>query len=151
MYKRLSYSEHFYCISIGNNRFYHVDQLKKSIDLNESEKLRYFNYSIANFMQIPIRPELVHFDPSYFRMHWYKYAGMYLFPNRMKEEILLEYIGPRYIALSPVKHVAILDLNGGMVIPFEILVYDNTLICTYQGREDRCSKLKIINFGHQKS
>ena len=37
------------------------------------------------------------------------------------------------------------------MIPFDILVYDNTLICIYQGREDRCSKLRVINFGHQRS
>ena len=37
------------------------------------------------------------------------------------------------------------------MIPFDICIYDNTLICVYQGREDRCSKLRVINFGHQRS
>lgn len=37
-----------------------------------------------------------------------------------------------------------------MLIPFETMIYDNTLICKYKGREDRCSRLKSINFGYQK-
>ena len=31
------------------------------------------------------------------------------------------------------------------------MVYDNTLTCLYQGKEDRCSKLRIISFGYQKA
>jgi hypothetical protein len=31
------------------------------------------------------------------------------------------------------------------------MIYDNTLICLFQGKEDRCSKLKTISFGYQKS
>ena len=84
-------------------------------------------------------------------MHWYRYTGIYLYPNRAKEELLLEYTGPRDLPISPLRFAATLDLSGGIVIPFDQIIYDNTLVCIYQEREDRCSKLKIINFGHQKS
>lgn len=53
--------------------------------------------------------------------------------------------------MSPARYIATAEFTGGLLIPFEILAYDSTLICVYQGKEDRCSKLKVINFGHQKS
>jgi hypothetical protein len=40
-------------------------------------------------MQIPIRMERILFSPQKFRMHWFRYTGMYIFPERVKEEIML--------------------------------------------------------------
>ena len=84
-------------------------------------------------------------------MHWFGYSASYIFPSKIKDEVMLEYIGSKNISLSPVKYAAVFELTGGFVIPFETMVYDNTLICLYQGREDRCSRLKQINFGYQKT
>jgi hypothetical protein len=84
-------------------------------------------------------------------MHWFRYSGTYIYPERVKEEILLEYIGPRVLPLSPVKYAAAIELSGGIFVPFEVMVFDNTLVCLYQGKEDRCSKLKLIGFGYQKT
>ena len=64
---------------------------------------------------------------------------------------MLEYVGPRDLSVSPARYVATAEFTGGLLVPFEMIVYDNTLICIYQGREDRCSKLKVINFGHQRN
>lgn len=36
-------------------------------------------------------------------------------------------------------------------MPVETLVYDRTLACFYQGKELRCSSIKYINFGYQRS
>lgn len=84
-------------------------------------------------------------------MHWFKFSRAYIYPNQQKEDILLQYIGPKTLPLSPLKYVAVIELSGGLFIPFETMIYDNTLICLFQGKEDRCSKLKTISFGYQKS
>jgi len=59
-----------------------------------------------NKLQIPIRMERILFNSNNFRMHWFRYNGLYIFPDRIKEEILLEYIGPKILPVSPVKYVA---------------------------------------------
>jgi hypothetical protein len=40
-------------------------------------------------MQIPIRMERILFNSQKFKMHWFRYSGLYIFPERLKEEILL--------------------------------------------------------------
>jgi hypothetical protein len=84
-------------------------------------------------------------------MNWFGYTGTYVYPGKLKEEFMLEYIGKKEIPLSPYRFAAVMELSGGIVIPFEIMVYDNTLYCKHQGRESRCNKIKYINFGYHKT
>lgn len=113
--------------------------------------MRNFNHSVTNRLQIPIRVERLRFNPQSFRMQWFAFTGTYVYPNQVQQEIFLEYIGPKEIPVSPFKYLAVMELSGGIHIPFETMVYDNTLYCKHQGREGRCSKLKAINFGYQKT
>jgi hypothetical protein len=53
--------------------------------------------------------------------------------------------------MSPLRFAGVVELAGGMLVPFEIMAYDNTLVCSHMGREDRCSKLSTIHFGYQKT
>lgn len=64
---------------------------------------------------------------------------------------MLEYIGGRELAFSPLKFAAAIEFSGGIVVPFEVAVFDRTLACLYQGKEVRCSALKYVNFGYQKN
>lgn len=95
--------------------------------------------------------ERILFDNQRFRMNWFRYTGFYVYPNRLKEEILLEYIGDRNLPISPMKYAAAMDFSGGIFIPFEVIVYDKTLSCIYHGKETRCSQIKYINFGYHKT
>jgi hypothetical protein len=147
----LTYSEIHDILTFGSNRYYYVNELRPGSELNDSEKLKNFNLSITSYFQIPIRFERLLFDTQQFKMHWHPYGGAYLSTGRTREEIMLEYTGSRELPISPVKYAAVLEMSGGMWTPFELVVYDNTLTCVYQEREDRCSRLKVINFGHQKS
>ena len=58
-------------------------------------------------------------------MHWFGYSASYIFSSKIKDEVMLEYIGSKNISLSPVKYAAVFELTGGFVIPFETMVYDN--------------------------
>lgn len=120
-------------------------------EYSDADKVVHFNYSIMNHLQIPIRMERILFNAQKFKMHWFRYTGLYIFPQRTKEEIMLEYIGPRQIPISPLKYAAAIEFSGGIYVPFEVMVFDRTLACLYQGKETRCSSVKYINFGYQKN
>lgn len=47
--------------------------------------------------------------------------------------------------------MAAIQFSGGIFLPFELSVFDNTLACIYQGKEHRCSSIKYINFGSSKN
>lgn len=64
---------------------------------------------------------------------------------------MLEYTGGRELSFSPLKFAAAIEFSGGIVVPFEVAVFDRTLACVYQGKEGRCSALKYVNFGYQKN
>lgn len=144
----ISYCEMYAPIEVGGNRLYDVNLLGDG-DYNETEKITHYNYSVVNKLQIPVRMERVLFNSNNFRMHWYRYNGLYIFPDRVKAEILLEYTGTRQLPLSPAKFIAAIEFSGGIFVPFEVMVFDHTLACIYQGKEHRCSSLKYINFGHK--
>lgn len=148
--RELFYSELINAVEFGSNRFYDLSKLRDS-DFNVSEKIKHYNYSIVNNIQIPIRIERIIFNSEQFRMNWFGYTGTYVYPGKFKQEFMLEYIGKKEIPLSPYKFAAVMELSGGISIPFETMVYDNTLYCKHQGKESRCNKIKYINFGYQKT
>ena len=113
----LTYSELMGAISVGENRFYEVSQLPER-EYSDLEKILHFNYSVVNKMQIPIRMERIIYNSQKFKMHWFRYSGLYIFPERVKEEIMLEYVGPREIPISPVKYAAAIEFSGGIFVPF---------------------------------
>lgn len=108
------------------------------------------NYTIHNNMEIPLRLEKLHMNTELFQKHDYD-AGKYIFPLRSVNEFVMQYKGSKELVVSPMMYAAVAEFNGGLLVPYIMSITDNTLICVYQGREDRCSKLKVINFGHQKS
>ena len=54
--------------------------------------------------------------------------------------------------ISPLKYVALLEFNGNLFIPLEIIVYDRTLQCVYDdienGKPTKCSDLAGVEFGY---
>jgi hypothetical protein len=49
-----------------------------------------------------------------------------------------------------VKYAAAIEFSGGIFVPFEVMVFDRTLACLFQGKETRCSAIRYVNFGYQK-
>jgi hypothetical protein len=49
-------------ITVGPHRFYNVHKLPVE-ELNETQKILNYNYTIKNLLQIPIRLERVLFNP----------------------------------------------------------------------------------------
>jgi hypothetical protein len=76
----------------------------------------------------------------------------YIFPNHQRDEFSLQYIGPRNLQISPLKYIALLEFNGNLFIPLEIVVYDRTLQCVYDDIEKakpiKCSDLSAVEFGY---
>lgn len=65
-----------------------------------------------------MRVERVLYYKDEFKMYWYGYTGTYVYPGKTKEEFYLEYIGDREIIMSPQRHAAIIELAGGILVPF---------------------------------
>lgn len=86
-------------------------------------------------------------------MLWLQDRRDYIFPNHQRDEFSLQYIGERRLKVSPMKYLALLEFNGNLFIPLEVVVYDRTLQCVYYedvGVEKRgkCSELTPISFGY---
>lgn len=100
----ITYSELHGAVEIGCNRYYELGRIPEG-ELSDSQRIQYFNYTITNQLQIPIRLEKVHFNKNVYHMHWFRYTGFYAFPTRAIDEILLEYVGPKNLSASPARHV----------------------------------------------
>lgn len=102
--RAITYSELYGAVEIGSNRFYELGKIPEG-ELSDIERIQYFNYTITNQLQIPIRLEKIHFNKNVYHMHWFRYTGFYAFPMRAIDEILLEYVGPKNLTSSPTRHV----------------------------------------------
>lgn len=88
------------------------------------------------------------YDESKFKLLWLQDKRDYIFPNHQRDEFSLQYIGSRSLIISPMKYVALLEFNGNLFIPLEIIVYDKTLQCVYDdlqaGKPVKCADLHGI-------
>ena len=57
-------------------------------------------------------------------------------------------MGPTEIALSPKRHTVLLEFNGNLIVPLEVIVYDMTLQCLLDNQIQRCADINSIDFGY---
>jgi len=57
-------------------------------------------------------------------------------------------VGPKDIPLSPQRHTVLLEFNGNLMVPLEVVVYDMTLQCLLDNQLQRCSDINSIDFGY---
>lgn len=46
------------------------------------------------------------------------------------------------------KYIIILEFNGNLLIPVEIVVFDHSLQCVYQSVQQKCQNLGLVDFGY---
>lgn len=134
-------------ISVGGKRFIDISKLNDGAVTSVSENA----FPIRNNLNLPINLIRVIYDESKFKLLWLQDRRDYIFPNHQRDEFSLQYIGPKTLTLSPVKYVALLEFNGNLFIPLEIVVYDKTLQCVYDDEEQKaikCADLPVIEFGY---
>lgn len=134
-------------ISVGGKRFIDISKLNDGSVTSVSENA----FPIRNNLNLPINLIRVIYDESKFKLLWLQDRRDYIFPNHQRDEFSLQYIGPKNLPLSPVKYVALMEFNGNLFIPLEIVVYDKTLQCVYDDDEQKtikCADLPAIEFGY---
>lgn len=56
-------------------------------------------------------------DNEIFKVTWVKELKDYIYPINQRDEIMVEYLGPVNLTISPVKYTITLEFNGKMYFP----------------------------------
>ena len=64
---------------------------------------------------------------------------------------MFSYIGPLEIDISPKKYLIVLEFNGNIFVPIELVIFDQTLQCLFNNLAQKCSKLASLSYGYFKS
>jgi hypothetical protein len=78
---------------------------------------------------VPLFLTRFHCNEEVLQLTWIGERRKLVPPNQAIEELSFQYVGPRQIRLSPEKHILILEFNGNLLVPIEVVVFDQSLQC----------------------
>lgn len=90
-------------------------------------------------MNIPIKLSNVMMNEEKFKISWVSEKREYIYPNHPNVLFGLEYIGEESLPLPATSELMLLEFNGNILIPVELVLYDKTLECKYLNVSNRCT------------
>jgi hypothetical protein len=75
-------------VFFGENRYYDLNKIpKEAAKVPEHYKIKMYNITLFNRMQLPIKLERIQFDREAFKQHWNRHVGGggYIFPLDVRE------------------------------------------------------------------
>lgn len=105
-------------------------------------------FQLKNSLNIPIKLSNVVLDEEKFKISWVSDKREYIYPNHPNVLFGLEYIGEQSLPLPSASDLMLLQFNGNILIPVELVLYDKTLECRSMNISNRCINLDRVDLGN---